>query len=120
MESVTKYVSWVAGLAVALGIWTWLPSVPWGASADPAVSAQVLPWADASRDRSGIGRERELHEFDGLRAGIDTGHLRVDPPPDHYSGVAGDTARAVGVIRLHHDRRHAGDRPGLDLILEEL
>src|SRR5271154_275331 len=69
---------------------------------------------------SGIGRERELHELDGLRAGIDTGHLRVDPPPDHSRRVAGHTARAVGVIRLHHDRRHAGDRPVLDLIFEEL
>src|SRR5258708_6570447 len=69
---------------------------------------------------SGIGRERELHEFDGLRAGIDTGHLWVDPPPDHSGGVAGDTARTVGVIRLHHDRRHAGDRPVLDLIFEGL
>src|ERR1700722_2202068 len=69
---------------------------------------------------SGIGREHELHEFNGLRAGIDTGPLRVTPPPDHPCGVAGDTARAVGVIWLHHDRRHAGDRPVLDLILEEL
>src|SRR5271155_3074132 len=67
-----------------------------------------------------IGRERELHEFNGLRAGVDTGHLRVDPPPDHSRGVAGDTARAVGVVRLHHDRRHTGDRPVLDLIFEEL
>src|SRR3984885_4093036 len=67
-----------------------------------------------------IGRERELHEFNGLRAGIDTGPLRVAPPPAPSRGVAGDTARAVGVIRLHHDRRHAGDRPVLDLILEEL
>src|SRR5882762_4474140 len=69
---------------------------------------------------SGIGRERELHELDGLSAGIDTRHLRVDPPPDHSRGIAGDTARAVGVIRPHHDRRHAGDRPVLDLVFEEL
>src|ERR1700728_1176689 len=67
-----------------------------------------------------IGRERELHEFNGLRAGIDTGHLRVDPPPDHSRGAAGTPARAVGVIGFHDDRRHAGDRPVLDLILEEL
>src|SRR6201996_9817801 len=73
-----------------------------------------------ARSSSRIGRERELHEFDAPRAGIDTGHLRVDPPPNHSRGVAGDTARAVGVIRLHHDRWHAGDRPVLDLIFEEL
>src|SRR5271170_1037567 len=81
----------------------------------------VLPAHRVFNDSiSRIGRERELHEFNGLSAGIDTGHLRVDPPSDYSRGVAGDTARAVGVIRLHHDRRHAGDRPVLDLILEEL
>src|SRR6202044_3952620 len=67
-----------------------------------------------------IGRERELHEFNGRGPAIDPGPLRVAPPPDPPRGVAGDTARAVGVIRLHHDRRHAGDRPVLDLIFEEL
>ena len=42
MKSATKYVWWVAGLAVALGIWTWLASVPWPTSADPAdTSARV-------------------------------------------------------------------------------
>ncbi len=34
MKSATKYVCWVAGLAVALGFWVWLASVPWPASAD--------------------------------------------------------------------------------------
>src|SRR5271154_5942410 len=53
---------------------------------------------------SGIGRERELHEFNGLRAGIDTGHLWVDPPSDYSRRVAGDTARAGGGIRLPHHR----------------
>jgi hypothetical protein len=34
MKSATKYVCWVAGLAVALGIWTWLASVPWPVNAE--------------------------------------------------------------------------------------
>jgi hypothetical protein len=43
MKSATKYMCWVAGLAVALGIWTWLASVPWPTSADPAdTSVQQL------------------------------------------------------------------------------
>ena len=45
MKSATKYVCWVAGTAVALGIWAWLASVPWRVNADPAdtaASAQVL------------------------------------------------------------------------------
>jgi Protein of unknown function (DUF3761) len=34
MKAATKYVCWVADLAVALGIWTWLASVQWPASAE--------------------------------------------------------------------------------------
>jgi hypothetical protein len=43
MKSATKYVCWVAGLALALGIWTWLASVPWPASASPADTAVSAP-----------------------------------------------------------------------------
>src|SRR5277367_3078185 len=68
----------------------------------------------------GVRGERQLHEFDGLRAGVDTRHLGVDPPPDHARGVAGDTTRAVGIVGPHHDRRHTGDRSVLDLILQVL
>jgi Protein of unknown function (DUF3761) len=39
-----KYVWWVAGLTVALGIWVWLASVPWPASAEsPATIASNCP-----------------------------------------------------------------------------
>ena len=34
MKPATKYLCWIAGLAVALGILTWLASVPWPASAE--------------------------------------------------------------------------------------
>jgi hypothetical protein len=42
MKSATKYVCWVAGLAVALGIWAWLASVPSPDSSDPADTAARL------------------------------------------------------------------------------
>jgi hypothetical protein len=42
MKSATKYVCWVTGLVVALGIWAWLASVPWPTSADPADTAASL------------------------------------------------------------------------------
>src|ERR1700759_3600652 len=64
----------------------------------------VLPAHRAFKDSiSRIGRERELHEFNGLPAPIDTGPLRFAPPPAPPRGGAADTAGAVGVIRLHHD-----------------
>src|SRR5271154_7595664 len=57
---------------------------------------------------SGIGRERELHELNGLRAGIDTGHLWVDPPPDHSRRAAGGTPPAAGGVPLPPHPRPAG------------
>src|SRR5271156_3365709 len=68
----------------------------------------VLPAHGVFNDSiSRIGRERELHEFNGLRAGIDTGHLRVDPPPDHSRGGAGGPPPAPGGGWRHPPTRPA-------------
>ena len=71
MKSATKYVCWVAGLAVALGIWVWLASVPWPASASPADTAVSALFPTAI--------------WTGLPASFETGC-----PSGYYRAASGD------------------------------
>jgi hypothetical protein len=43
MKTAAKYVCWVAGLAIALGIWAWLASMPGPASAGPGNTWTASP-----------------------------------------------------------------------------
>lgn len=85
-----------------------------------AVQLRALTPTLPPRPALGVGCQRQLHQLDRLPAGVDTRSLGIDPPADHSRRVAGDAAGAVGIARPHHNRVHALDRAGLDLVLQAL